>query len=155
VAGLGLGQPFVMRSDPSLKVPIDRYCSSQGVTTRGTESGSEIRGGIDMTPLLYDSNDCCRDKLGLAGWLWRKLSLGNGGMSRVELERVATPGFCSTDRRRTGIYSEMSEFERVMGALGAFAGFELFHVVSVTTVCSSPDSSAKFNKRFASYDIRL
>jgi hypothetical protein len=117
-----------------------------------------------MTPLLYDSTDCCRDKLGVGGWLWRKLGWGKGGRSRVEFDRVATPGVCMMDRLRTGMYNETSELARVMGALGGCAGFELFHVVSVmaaalfsdmVAACSSCGASSRFSKRFASYEVRL
>lgn len=69
------------------------------------------------------------------------------------------------DRLRTGMYSDRSELARVMGALGGWcAGLELFHVVSVTVVIlfsdivvaySSPGSSARFSRRFASYEVRL
>jgi hypothetical protein len=31
------------------------------------ESGSKIRGGIEMTPLLIDSYDGCLDMLGVGG----------------------------------------------------------------------------------------
>lgn len=81
----------------------------------------------------------------------------------MELDRVATPGVRMIDRLRTGIHSEASEFVRVIGALGGWAGFELFHVVSVTvialfsdmaTVCSSCGSSAKLSRRFASYEVK-
>jgi len=62
------------------------------------------------------------------------------------------------------MYNETSELVRVIGELGIFAGLELFHVVSVTAVImlsdmaaalSSCGSSAKFNSRFASYEVRL
>ena len=68
------------------------------------------------------------------------------------------------DRLRTGMYSDTVELARVMGALGGCAGLELFHVVSVTVVIlfsdivvaySSPGSSARFSRRFASYEVRL
>jgi hypothetical protein len=68
------------------------------------------------------------------------------------------------DRLLTGMYNDTHELARVMGALGGFVGFELFHVVSVTTdilfsdmaaACSSPGSSARFSRRFASYEVRL
>jgi Fe-S cluster assembly iron-binding protein IscA len=68
------------------------------------------------------------------------------------------------DRLRTGMYRERSEFVRVIVALGGCAGFELFHVVSVTAVilfsdmaaaCSSCGSSARFSRRLASYEPRL
>jgi len=158
----GLGEPFVMRSEPSLKAPMDRYFSSHGVAARIEDSESIMGGGIDMMPLLYDSTECCRDKLGVGGRLWRTLGRGGGGMSRIELDRVATPGVRMMDRLRTGMYNETSEFVRVIGALGGTAGFELFHVVSVTGIalfsdmvaaCSSCGSSAKLSRRFASYEV--
>jgi hypothetical protein len=142
---------------------MDRYFSSHGVATRIADSESRMGGGIDMIPLLYDSTECCRDKLGVGGRLWRTLGRGRGGMSRMELDRVATPGVRMVDRLRIGIYSETSELVRVIGALGGTAGFELFHVVSVTALglfsdmvaaCSSCGSSARLSRRFASYEVR-
>ena len=68
------------------------------------------------------------------------------------------------ERLLTGMYSDTSELERVIGALGGFDGLELFQVVSVTTgnllsdmtvARSNPDSSGKFSRRFASYEVRL
>jgi hypothetical protein len=161
----GLGEPFVMRNEPSLKAPMDRYLSSHGVTARVTESESRMGSGIDMMPLLYDSTDCFRDRPGVGGRLWRALGRGGGGggMSRIELDRVATPGVRMVDRLRTGMYKETSEFVRVIGALGVCAGFELFHVVSVTAgallsdivaACSNWGSSAKLSRRFASYEVK-
>ena len=112
-----------------------------------------------MTPPLYDSNDVCRERLGVGGWLWRTNGLDDIVSSRIEFERVATPGFCITERLRTGTYIERSELALLIGVLSAFAGFELFQVVSVTTVilfsdmavaCSKTGSSVRFSKRFAS-----
>jgi hypothetical protein len=153
-----------MRREPSLKAPMDKYLSSDGVSTRGIESGSCKRGGMDTMPLRYDSTECLRDRLGVGGWLWRKFR-GSGGSSRVEMERVATPGVWMMDRLRTGkLYNEASEFARVMGALGGCVGLELLASVSVATVvlisdmvptCSRPGSSVRFSKRFASYELRL
>jgi hypothetical protein len=74
------------------------------------------------------------------------------------LDLVATPGFWMTDRLRTGIYSDTSEFARLRLALGGFVGFELFQVVSLTTVILFSDmvmarsnlgSSVKFRRRLA------
>lgn len=81
---------------------------------------------------------------------------------RIEFARVATPGVCITDRRRTGMYSERSELALLIGvfvAFALFAGLELFQVVSVTTVilfsdmavsCSKTGSSKRFSRRLAS-----
>ena len=75
---------------------------------------------------------------------------------------MATPGVWIMDRLRTGMYNDTSELARVMGALGGCDGFELFHVVSVTDVLlfsdmagPNPGSSSRFNRRFASYEVRL
>jgi hypothetical protein len=62
------------------------------------------------------------------------------------------------------MHNDASELVRVIRALGGCAGFELFHVVSVITVIlfsaiaatrSSPGCSSRFNRRFASYELRL
>jgi hypothetical protein len=118
-------------------------------------------GGIERTPFLKDSMDCCRDIFGVGGWLNRKFGLADGP-SRTELARVATPGFCMTERRRTGMYRDKSELARLIVVLGGFVGcvgLELFHVVSVTTVILFSDivaassnlgSSVRFSRRLAS-----
>lgn len=68
-----------------------------------------------------------------------------------------------TDRLRTGVYNDRSEFARLMGVSAGcvvFIGLELFHVDSDTTVilsdivvvCSKVGSSTRFSSLFASYE---
>lgn len=62
--------------------------------------------------------------LGVGGWLCLKLAFPDLALEGLGLVRVATPGVCIKDLRRMGGCKDISELERVMGALSGWMGRE-------------------------------
>jgi hypothetical protein len=109
-----------------------------------------------MTPPLTDPRDCCRETLGVGGWLCLKFGLDVAGLSSV---RVATPGVCMMDRLRIGMYRDRSKSASLRIVLSGPARLLDSHAASVATAfsssgnvefCSRLYSSGKFNNLFAS-----
>jgi hypothetical protein len=66
--------------------------------------------GRDKCLPEIESTECLLDALGVGEWLCLKLDFVERGGGA----RVATPGTCTKDRRRIGVYRDRSEGEREM-----------------------------------------
>lgn len=72
---------------------------------------------------------------GVGGWLCRRLDLADLEATGPGRVRVATPGVCTSERRRIGGCRDISELERDIGALSGCAAMEARRQAGV---CISP-----------------